>query len=52
MRKIRSETSISRIRNPVTGTYYKIRVRNTSAGKRGTILGKWSPPKPVTKRGK
>lgn len=40
-----TNTSVKRISNPVTGTYYRIRVRNTSAGNKGTILGKWSPPK-------
>ena len=46
-----TNTRITRIRNPVTGTYYRLRVRSTPAGNRGTIMGKWSPPKPATKRG-
>lgn len=34
-----------RIWNPVTGSYYQIRQKTTSAGTKGTIIGKWSPPK-------
>lgn len=48
----KTTSQITRIRNPVTGTYYKLRIRSTPAGKRGTIMGKWSPPKPATNRGK
>lgn len=29
------------IYNPVTGTYYEIRQRNTKYGKKGEIKGKW-----------
>lgn len=32
-----------RISNPVTGTYYRLRIRTTPAGRRGTIMGKWRP---------
>jgi len=38
-----------RIYNPVTKTYYQIRVRSTSAGQKGSIIKKWSPPNPVSK---
>lgn len=31
-----------RIHNPVTNSYYQVRKRSTSAGKKGTIIGKWS----------
>jgi hypothetical protein len=31
-----------RIHNPVTNSYYQVRRRTTSAGKKGTIIGKWS----------
>ena len=34
-----------RIRNPRTGRYYKIRQRSSTKGRRGTIMGTWSPPK-------
>lgn len=37
-----SKVTVKRIHNPVTNSYYKLRVRNTSAGKKGTIIGKWS----------
>lgn len=43
----------SRIHNPITGSYYKIRQKDTSAGKKGSIIGKWKPvpaPKPQNKR--
>ena len=47
MNKVKSKTSSNtkRIHNPVTNTYYSVRVKNTSAGKKGTIMGKWSPKK-------
>lgn len=46
-------STIKRIRNPVTGTYFKIRQRTTSGGNKGTIIGKWSPPnKPTSKKNK
>ena len=32
-----------RIHNPKNRTYYKIRERTTKKGKKGQILGKWSP---------
>jgi|GEM_PF-2218084 len=38
-----------RISNPVTGTYYQIRVRSTSAGNKGTIIGKWSSKNTASK---
>lgn len=38
-------SSVTRIHNPVTNSYYKLRTRSTSAGKKGTIVGKWSPKK-------
>jgi len=31
-----------RIYNPVTNSYYQIRQRTTSAGRKGSIIGKWS----------
>ena len=33
---------LKKIYNPVTKTSYALRVRSTSAGKKGTIIGKWS----------
>lgn len=39
------KSSVKRIHNPITNSYYQLRVRNTSEGNRGTIIGKWSPPK-------
>lgn len=50
MSKTQITKSTIRISNPVTGTYYKLRVRSTSAGNKGTIMGKWSPPKPAHAR--
>jgi methyl coenzyme M reductase subunit C len=35
-----------RIHNPVTNSYYQVRRRSTSAGKKGTIIGKWSSKSP------
>lgn len=40
---VKAISSTTRIHNPVTNSYYSLRVRNTSAGKKGTIIGKWSP---------
>ena len=40
-----SGSTLSRIYNPVTKTYYSVRLRKTSAGEKGTIIGKWSPKK-------
>ncbi len=37
----RSQSKV-RIHNPVTNTYYQVRRRSTSAGRKGTIIGKWS----------
>jgi len=37
--------SAKRIYNPVTRTYYSIRIKDTSAGNKGSIIGKWHPPK-------
>ena len=34
-----------RIHNTVTNTYYRIRQRSTSAGQKGTIIGKWKGKK-------
>ena len=34
-----------RIYNPTTKTYYSIRLRSSKLGKKGTIKGKWKPPK-------
>jgi len=31
-----------RIYNPVTKSHYSVRVRSTTVGKKGTIIGKWS----------
>jgi hypothetical protein len=44
-KKTTNTTNTKRIHNPVTNTYYSVRVRNTSSGKKGTIIGKWSPKK-------
>ncbi len=41
----KSSSNARRIHNPVTNTYYQVRVKNTSAGNKGTIIGKWSPKK-------
>jgi len=27
--------------NPVTRTYYKVRIKNTKNGNKGSIIGKW-----------
>jgi len=35
--------SKSRIHNPKTGKYYQIRQRTTSKGKKGQIMGGYSP---------
>jgi hypothetical protein len=40
-----SSSNTKRIHNPVTNTYYSVRVKNTSAGRKGTIMGKWSSKK-------
>ena len=40
-----TKSSTSRIHNPITNTYYRIRIKSTSAGKKGTIIGKWSSKK-------
>ena len=39
-----------RIYNPYTKTYYSIRLRSSKKGKKGTIKGKWKPPKQKKKR--
>lgn len=52
MSRSRAQNSIKRISNPVTGTYYQIRVRSTSAGNKGTIIGKWSPPRSAQRKSK
>lgn len=41
-----------RIYNPVTKTYYQVRVKTTSAGQKGSILKKWSPPSPASRKNK
>ncbi len=38
---VRTSSSTKKIYNPVTKTYYKLRVKSTSAGKKGTIIGKY-----------
>lgn len=38
-----------RIHNPVTNTYYQIRQRSTSAGSKGSIVGKWSSKSSTSK---
>ena len=43
--KTSKKSSVSKIYNPITSTYYKVRVKNTSAGAKGTIIGKWSSKK-------
>jgi len=39
-----------RIYNPWTRSYYAIRQRSSVKGARGTIKGKWKPPKKKKKR--
>jgi hypothetical protein len=34
-----------RIYNPYTETYYEIRIKNTSRGKKGTIIGSYKKKK-------
>jgi len=41
-----------RIYNPKTGRYYQIRQRSSSKGRRGTIMGTWSPPAKKRKKRK
>lgn len=36
----------------IGGTYMEQRERNTSAGKKGTFIGKWSPPNSGTAQGR
>ncbi len=43
--KTPTRNTTKRIHNPVTNSYYSVRVKNTSAGKKGTIIGKWTPKK-------
>jgi hypothetical protein len=43
--KKKSQTKKIRIHNPVTNSYYQIRQKSTSAGKRGSIMRKWSSKK-------
>ncbi|KUK77135.1 MAG: hypothetical protein XD93_0517 [candidate division WS6 bacterium 34_10] len=45
MAKKKSTIKKIRIHNPVTNSYYKIRQKSTSAGKKGSIMGKWSSKK-------
>lgn len=33
------------IYNPITNSYYTVRTRSTVVGKKGTIIGKWLPPR-------
>jgi len=40
--KSKTSTRRKRIYNPVTKSYYSVRVKSTKAGKKGTIIGKWS----------
>jgi hypothetical protein len=46
----KAKSNTIRISNPVTGTYYRLRVHSTSAGNKGTIMGKWSPPKKTAQK--
>lgn len=39
-----------RIYNPVTGKYYAVRQRTTSAGRAGQIKGLWKPPRKKKKK--
>jgi|LDZT01.1.fsa_nt_gi hypothetical protein len=43
--KKQSQEKKIRIYNPVTNSYYQIRQKSTSAGKKGSIMGKWSSKK-------
>ena len=40
-----SKTAKKRIHNPKTGRYYQVRQRSSTKGRKGTIMGTWSPPK-------
>jgi len=42
--------SRKRIYNPWTKTFYSIRQRSSVRGKKGTIKGKWKPPKKKKRR--
>lgn len=41
-----------RVRLPHTKTYMKVREKSTSAGKKGTFMGKWSPTSSGTAQAK
>ena len=43
--KKQSQEKKVRVYNPVTNSYYQIRRKSTSAGKKGSIMGKWSSRK-------
>lgn len=34
-----------RIYNPITRSYFVVRTEDTKEGKKGSIVGKWHPPK-------
>ncbi len=42
---LNKKNTTKKIYNPITNTYYQVRVKNTPAGKKGTIIGTWSPKK-------
>ena len=52
MPRRRKKPTRKRIRNPKTGRYYQIRQRSSSKGRRGTIMGTWSPPAKKRKKRK
>jgi len=35
----------NKVYNPVTNTYYEVKIQSTPAGKKGTIVGKYSRKK-------
>jgi hypothetical protein len=43
--KKQSQEKKIRIHNPVTNSYYQIQQKSTTAGKRGSIMRKWSSKK-------
>jgi len=40
----KKKTRKKRIYNPKTGRYYRIRLRSSTKGRKGTIMGLWKPP--------
>ena len=33
------------VRRRIGGKYFNVRAKSTSGGRKGTIMGKWKPPK-------